>query len=537
MTHPYVVEAFSPQEREILSRYVTNLDRPVFALLNLPEAVKGALFARYSRTQKTLRRLFLDEFYKGEETPVTATSEVGIAKARELYDRIFIEFGDDSVAQLGGAHVAVEQASNVLTKQLEWGRLAAYLEQSTRYVAYDDRPAGRWRYYLEPDIMASAHAEAYRATLDAIFEAYAEALRPTIEYYGRRFPQQPEDPDRVYRATVKAKACDSLRGMLPAATVSNVGIFATGQAYENMLLRLRASPLAECRQTADAMLAELNEVIPTFLQRVDQPDRGGAWVDYLRRTGEGMRQIAAEILAGEEPEPRALVTLTDWEPDADEKLVAAMLYPSSDLPEDRLLELARKMSNEDRMRVMRTYVGERGNRRHKPGRALERVWYRFDVLGDYGAFRDLQRHRMLTIDWQDLSPRHGYDVPPDADEAGFGAAYRRAHERGASLWERIHPDLPAQAQYAVCMGYRIRYVMQMNAREAMHLIELRTSAQGHPAYRKIAHEMRRLIADVAGHRTVAELMKYVDFSEVDLERLEAERRAERKRRATRPGQD
>lgn len=527
MTHPYVVEEFTPEEREVLSRYVTNLDRPVFALVNLPEIVKGALFARYSRTQKSLRRLFLDEFYRGEEGP--AIEETGVAKAEELYERIFIEYGDDSVAQLGGAHIAVEQCSNILTKVIERGRLAGYLEQSTRYVTYDDKPGGRWRYYLEPDIAGSAHGPAYRETLDRIFELYAAAMKPAMAAFAERYPQQPGDPDRVYKGTIKAKACDALRGMLPAATVSNVGVYAAAQAYEMMLLRMRASPLAEAQALGDMILEELRKVIPAFLVRVDQPERGGAWADYFRDTREAMRTLAAEVLAGEEPEPSPLVTLTAWEPDADEALVAAMLYPYSDLPEDRLLEIARKMSVEERLRVLRTYAGERRNRRHKPGRGLERIWYRFDVLGDYGGFRDLQRHRMLTIDWQDLSPMHGYELPPEAEEMGFAGAYREAMERSGEVWERIHPDLPAQAAYAVCMAYRIRYVMQMNLREAMFLIELRTSPQGHPEYRKVAQEMYRQIADVAGHRTVAEFMKYVDFAAVDLERLEAERRAERKR--------
>jgi hypothetical protein len=206
-----------------------------------------------------------------------------------------------------------------------------------------------------------------------------------------------------------------------------------------------------------------------------------------------------------------------------------MLYPYSDLPEDRLVELARKMPVDDRLRVLRTYVGERRNRRHKPGRAFERLNYRFDVLGDYGGFRDLQRHRMLTIEWQDLSPKHGYEMPPDAEALGFAGDYEEATDLSARTWERIHPDLPDQAPYAVCMAFRIRYAMQMNLREALHLIELRSSPQGHPAYRRVAHEMYRQISDVAGHRTVAELMRYVDLGEVDLERLEAERRAERKR--------
>src|SRR5919109_2874207 len=238
--HPYVVEEFTADERTILSRYFSNIDRPVFVLRNLPEAVKGALFARYSRTQKSLRRLFLDEFYRGEQLPEAEAA--GTKKAEELYERIFIEFGDDSVAQLGGAHLAVEQASNILTKAIEWGRLAAYLEQSTRYVGYDDKPGGRWRYYLEPDVMASPLAGNYQTTLDGIFESYASALPKAIDYFQGRFPQQPGDPDRVYRSTIKAKALDTLRGMLPAATVSNVGVYASGQAFENMILRMRASP-------------------------------------------------------------------------------------------------------------------------------------------------------------------------------------------------------------------------------------------------------------------------------------------------------
>jgi thymidylate synthase ThyX len=529
--HPYVVESFTPDERRVLERHFTSLEEPVFALMSLPEAVKGALFARYSRSRKSLRRLFLDEFHRGEDA--AAMPSTGSAKAAELYERIFIEFGDDSVAQLGGAHLAVEQASNILTKIIEWGRLAAYLEQSTRYVAYDDRPGGRWRYYREPDVMASPHGRPYETTLDAIFEAYASTLARMIEHLRRAFPKGRDDTDRVYAQTIRAKACDLLRGMLPAATVSNLGIYASGQAYEAMLLRMRASPLAEARDVAERMRAELNKVIPVFLQRVDQPERGGAWTRYLRETRERLADVAREALAGELPEPRQTVTLLDWDKDAEEKIVAAALYAASDLPEDQILQKVKKMTAEERLRILRVYAGERGNRRHKPGRALERAYYRFDVLSDYGAFRDLQRHRMLTIEWQDLTPAHGYEVPAEVEGAGLGAAFREAMSRSADLWERIHPDLPTQAQYAVCMAYRVRYVLQMNAREAMHLVELRSSPQGHPSYRRIAREMHRQIAEVAGHRAVADMMKYVDFGEVDLERLEAERRAER-RRSNRP---
>lgn len=525
--HPYVVEEFSEVEEQVLLRYFTNVDKPVFALKNLPEIVKGALFARYSRSGKSLRRLFLDEFYKGED--FAAVADIGGERATELYDRIFIEFGDDSVAQLGGAHVAVEQGSNILTKAIERGRLAAYLEQSTRYVPYDDKPGGRFRYLREPDIMRSAHGEAYEKTLDKIFELYAEAFPRTIEGYQRKFPQQRDDTQRVYRQTIRAKALDALRGMLPAATVSNTGIYASGQAYESMLLRMRGSSLAEVREVAEAMLTELNQVIPVFLQRLDQPSRGGLWVDYLADTDRKTREVTAQVLAGVEAQARPTVTLLEWDHEAEDKLITAMLYAVSDLPEDQIVTKVKQLSAEERRKVADAYVGERANRRHRPGRALERIDYRFDVMCDYGAFRDLQRHRMLTMEWQDLTPRHGYSMPADLDELGVASDFRRAMELSGELWSAIYPDLPAQSQYAVCMAHRIRFVMQLNAREAMHLIELRSSAQGHPSYRAVAHELHRQIREVAGHKLVAEMMSHVDFSEVDLERLEAERRAERKR--------
>jgi hypothetical protein len=229
-------------------------------------------------------------------------------------------------------------------------------------------------------------------------------------------------------------------------------------------------------------------------------------------------------------EPRDGVTLTDFDPDGEVKVVAAALYSSSVLPDDQLLELARRMSHDDRRAVLDAYVGTRLNRRHKPGRAFERTGYRFDILADYGAFRDLQRHRMLTIEWQPLSPRFGYITPEAVDTAGAGADWKRVMAGSAMLYDAIvAAGLPDVAPYAVAMAYRVRFCTQMNAREAMHLIELRTARQGHPAYRRIAQEMHRLIAARAGHRAIAEAMRFADHSEVALERLEAERAAERRR--------
>jgi thymidylate synthase ThyX len=525
----YVVEAFSAEEEGLLAPYVTNTDLPVFALTNLPEVVKGALFARYSRSPKSLRRLLVDEFADdlppmaraGEDTdPETDAA----TRAGQLYERVFVQYGDDSVAQLGGAHVAVEQASNLLTKVLEWGRLAAYLEQSTRYMPYTDKPGGRYRYYRDPDIDASGHGAAFQTELDAVFDGYSALFEPLTAWAVERFPQEAGTSDGVYRRTINAKVCDILRGLLPAATVSNVGIFASGQAYEQLLLRLRGHELAEARQVGDMLLAELRRVIPSFLVRVDRPDRGGVWADYLAGTRAAARAVTHELLAGVEPKGVPEVTLTYASPDAEVELVTGILYPHSHLPEAQLRDLVEAMSTAERLRAVRAWAGERANRRHKPGRALERVWYRFDILSDYGAFRDLQRHRTLTIEWQDLSPRHGYDVPDEVTEAGEEPTWHRLLERQAGLWERLQPELPAQSQYAVGFAWNIRYAMQLNARAAMHMLELRTTPQGHPAYRRVAQQMHRLIAE--RHPVVAELMVHVDHGAAELERLEAERAAE-----------
>jgi len=530
-----MADEFTPAERAALAPYFTNLDGPVFALVNLPEVVKGALFARYSRSPKSLRRLFLDEFLTAgglEAAPAKGAQgldDAATRRAEQLYERVFFEYGDDSVAQLGGVHLACEGASNLLTKILEWGRLMAYLEQSTRYIPYDDRPGGRYRYHVPDELQGPLRAR-YTATLDRGFDAYRAWLPRMRAFYEAKYARDPAESETVYRMTIRAKALDTLRGMLPAATISNVGIYATGQAYEQLLLRMRAHPLAEARAYADLMLLELRKVIPAFLKRVDLPERGGAWSEYLAETRRATGEVAARFLADAASEGREEVTLTDFDPDGEAKVVAAALYAVSALPDDELLARARKMTHEERSAVLAAYIGKRRNRRHKPGRAFERTSYRFDILGDYGAFRDLQRHRLLTLEWQRLSPRHGFVMPEAICEAGAEADFTRVLAESAELHDAIAAaGLPDVASYAVSMAYRVRFYMDMNAREAMHVIELRTTPQGHPSYRRICQAMHRLIAERAGHRAIAAAMTFTDHSAVELERLEAERAAERRR--------
>ncbi|MCP3988787.1 MAG: thymidylate synthase [Actinomycetia bacterium] len=530
---PYLVEEFSAEEQDVLRRYFTNLDLPVFALVNLPEVVKGALFARYSRSPKSLRRLFLDEFV-GEldiEGDQSVDATIGMKRAEDLYERIFVEFGDDSVAQLGGVHLACEQASNLLTKVLEWGRLAAYLEQSTRYIAYDSRPGGRYRYFRDPEILSSSLGTRYVGEMDRLFDAYASMTPIMADYVRSVSPKSPGDSDFVYRMAVKAKALDAVRGVLPAAAQSNVGIYGSGQSYEQLLLRMRAHPLPESRHYADMILTELRKVIPSFVRRVDLEGRGLESSQYMADNRIAMDEIAGELLGAYDLyDDEARVELVDFDPDAEVKMVASMLYPYSHLSERDLEHRARTMSVEDRLRVIQAYTGDRANRRHRPGRALERPFYRFDVLADYGAFRDLQRHRMLTVEWQTLNPYHGYTRSPLIDDAGLTDRFDEAMSRSAELYETIRSEFPVQAAYAISFAYRVRFNFNLNARAAMHTLELRSTPQGHPAYRSVAQQMHRLIGEKAGHKAIAAMMSFVNHStEADLERLDAERRAEARR--------
>ena len=532
----YVAEQFTPEEEATLRPYFTNLDGPVFALVNLPEVVKGALFARYSRSSKSLRRLFLDEFVSDLDLTgdLTVDATIGLRRAEELYERVFLEYGDDSVAQLGGVHLACEQASNILTKILEWGRLMAYLEQSTRYIPYDSRLGGLYRYLRPPSILRSRFGARYVGDLDSLFDSYAAASPVLMDWARECYPKDPSDSDFVYKQTIKAKACDAARGMLPSATLSNVGIYGTGQAFEALLLRMRAHPLPEARSYSTLMLEELRKVIPSFLTRVDRPDRGIAWSRYLEETATETESTVAKIFRDESSEPRPAVTLTDFDPEGEDKVIAAICYSHLELPDDQLLARVRRLAADERASILLAYVGERANRRHKPGRAFERTDYRFDVVCDYGAFRDLQRHRMLTIEWQRLTPRLGFEHPAAISEAGLDVLFEDAMGRSAALHDDLEGQFPVEASYAVALAYRIRFAMQMNAREAVHMLELRSSSQGHPAYRVVAQEMHRLIAEQAGHHALAAAMVYVDHEDHDLGRLAGERAAAARREARGP---
>jgi thymidylate synthase ThyX len=526
----YPVETFTEEERARLAPHVTNLDRPVFALVNLPETVKGAMFARYSRYQGTLRRLFLDEF--ADSIPAGASDERSEgARAAQLYETIFLGYGDDSVAQLGGAHVACEWVSNVMTKVLQRPRIGAYLEQSTRYIAYDaPMPGGGYRYYRDPEL-----GPEYERAMDEIFSIYSAALPRVIEWADAAFPAPAGEASAAHRRAITAKALDLLRGLLPAASLSHMGIYASGQTYEQLILHLLAHPLPEARRQGRWILDAVKAVMPSFVSRVERPDRGGEWVGYLEARERAAERWVARLGLDRRPDgddpalpTRPSVKLLHVDGDEEALLAASLFEAAGDDEETVRIRLA-ALSSDERGRLLADLVGERSNRRHRPGRGWEALRYRFEIVSDYGAFRDLQRHRMLTVQWQRLTPDLGAGVPEEVVAAGCGAGYKRALEVSRDAYERLVSAGHDQraASYALCLGYRIRYVLDLNAREAMQLIELRSGREGHPSYRAVAHEMHRQIAEV--HPAIAAAMRHVDTdAEPRLERILSEMRTQAK---------
>jgi thymidylate synthase ThyX len=527
----YPAEDFTAEERALLAPHFTNLDRPVFALVNLPETVKGALFARYSRYSGTVRRLFLEEFAadvpSGERPFDGAEGE----RAAKLYERVFLGYGDDSIAQVGGAHVACEWVSNVLTKLLQRGRLAAYLEQSTRYIPYDkplpEDVGGGYRHYRDEQL-----GPRFAAAMEELFAIYSRSLGEVEEWAAERWPRGEGEPEGAWRRSIRAKALDLLRGLLPASTLSHVGIYASGQAYEQLLLRLMSSPLPEAREYGGLILRELKQTMPSFVSRVERPDRGGEWVSYLEGRREATEGWVARLGldrrgAGEDAPSVELIHVDGTEED----LLAACLFEAAATPETEIRARLDVLDREERAELLAALAGQRPNRRHRPGRGFEALRYRFEIVSDYGAFRDLQRHRMLTCQWQRLGPDLGAGVPDEVREAGAGGEFERALEISRAEHERLlDAGLAEQAPYALCLAYRIRYVLDLNAREAMHLIELRSGREGHPTYRAVAQAMHERIAAI--HPAVAAAMSHVDTSrEPRLERILSEIRTQRKRAA------
>lgn len=531
------MESLTAEERRLLEPYFTNLDDNVFALINLPEVVKGALFSRYSRSRKGLRRLFIDEFLKRPELGIKELLEQrvegglrleqAVKRAEEFYERVLIGFGDDSVAELGGAHLAVEGVSNVATKFIEATRIGiSPLEKSTRYVLFDEKVDGQYLYYREPRIMASKHADLYIEVMDHLFETYSRLIEPMMKFVEERVPREEGVSDRAYRSAVRAKACDVLRHLLPAGTLTNLGLYGNGRAFEYLLIKMYAHPLQEIRELASKMERELAKVIPAFIRRASA-EYGRKYQEYLRQVNRSLRDWARRLPIRVDETP-AGVRLVDYDPDAEVKVLAATLFPYTEGTLEGLRAWVASLSAPEREQLLEAYLAPRANRRHKPGRALENIYYTFEIVGNLGIFRDLQRHRILTQEHQPFTPHLGYDIPPEIVEAGYEADYRECMRRAREAYEAIAREYPLEAQYVVPFAYRVRWYFTLNLRELYHLVELRTTPQGHPAYRRIAQAMYAEVQRV--HPTLTRYMKFVDLKEYPLGRLDAEKRQDEKLR-------
>lgn len=538
------LDSFTEEEKAELENHFSNSDRAVFAIITPRQVDRGALMSRYSRTDKTMRRVFLDEFAKNPN------------RGEEFYRRVLLEYGDDSVAELGGAQVAVEGISNVVAKKIEDRRIGlSYLEKSSRYVAFDQKVGGHYRYVREEGIMASPHADRYVEACDNSFDTYSRSIQPLQDFLKEREPierfsffdsalqkeasfgQLKSDKDvesakKIYNVTIKAKVFDLLRGLLPASTMTNVGVIGNGRAFEYLLTLMYGSKLKEIRSIADQLFGELNAVIPSFVRRANDK-YGQALQEYVSKTEGAIGRLAKGYLSGVPPEERPeLVRLLDFEDNfqAEVKVASAILYEQAQGQSlHRITSYVKSMPTEERHKVIRTYTEFRTNRRHRPGRAFEMVDYTFELFTNFGMFRDLHRHRVLTMERQLLSTRHGYDLPQELVEAGLDKGFRDCMDISKQAYEAMAKAMPEEAQYVVNFAYRYPYFAKMNLREACHMIELRTVQQGHPDYRIACQKMYSEIKRV--NPALAEGIKFADMNRYQLERFDAEKKTEKKRQA------
>ncbi len=531
---------FTEEEVRLLTPYFTNMDRTVFVLKNLPEVVKGALFSRYSRTDKSLRRVLLDEFIRepemGFQEIVNYAQEngsdplVATQKAEEFYSRVLVGYGDDSVEELGGAHIACEFVSRPVIKLIQDCRIGCSpLEKSSRYVYFDQKVNGRYLYYLDPDIAKSKYSEDYIQAMDSLFSTYASMIKPMRQLYEERFPKQSDESDRAYNSTIRAKVCDTIRGLLPVGVYGNTGIFGNGRAFRYMITKLLASDLAEARQLGEAMHRELVKVIPSFVRRANDEKYGQPTIEYLQKNRASIQSVVDRYTSNIEPDfiDDEQVTLVDYDPNATERIITTEIFGQSHLSLSQARALALQLQPEQRKELLDAYFSHRKNRFHKPGRALENTSYTFDIVGDYAAYYDLQRHRALTQQRQIMTPYYGLTVPDEITEAGLADQYRAAIRQAVQVYAKLEKQFPLQAQYVIPQGHRIRWYFTLNFRELVHICELRTTPQGHPNYRRIVQKMFRAVEQVQPELT--SYISYINLEEtVGLERREAEKKIDKK---------
>ena len=536
-----MLSEFSSKEKKTLSEHFSNTEDNVFAIITPRQVDRGALMSRYSRTDKSMRRIFLDEFLKNKN------------RGEEFYDRVLLEYGDDSVAELGEAQIAIEGLSNIAVKKIEDRRIGlSYLEKSSRYVTWNKKENGKYRFYRDEKIMSSKFANEYEDSCNISFETYSKNIQPMIEYIREKYPIEKysfkdstdgkeklftklkneldiKSANMIYKGSTKAKALDILRGLLPSSTLTNVGITGNGRAFEYLLTILGASELDEEQKLASKIKKELDTTIKSFVRRADDK-YGLAFQKYLKDVKKKAKSITIKEIKSK-PAIGTITKLTDSETEkqALDKIITSIMYeqsPSTSYHD--IMQQVKKIPITKKIKIINEFSNIRTNRRHRPSRAFENTYYTFDLCNNFGMFRDFHRHRALTLERQLLTTDHGYVIPNEIKTLGLQKEFKECMNNTKSTFEKIRKKFPEQSQYVVNFAYNYPCFMKLNLREACHLIELRTIPQGHIDYRRVAQEMYKEINRV--HPNLSKIMKFVDLKEYDLERFESEKRTEEKRK-------
>lgn len=533
-------EEFTESQLKVLEHFVTNTTSSVFVLRNLPEVIKGALFSRYSRSTLGLRSLLLKEFILNEDTSFSAIAGVAgepansaaqmtaVQKAQNFYDRILDGYGDDSIGELGGAHLAIENISMLAAKVIEDRRIGGSpLEKSTRYIYFDQKVDGQYLFFQEPVLMTSAYRDLFLETCNHLFETYSKLIPPLTAQIGESFPKDPNISTTAYTAALRAKVLDCLRGLLPASAMTNMGVFGNGRFFETLLQKLQQNNLAEMQEIGKKAFQELNKVIPSFIRRADPSHKHfQAMADFQEAMESEIQQFAQHHVHSIEKIVQPGVRLIHSDPDCVANLAGALLFSHSQASLEQLQVYCKHLPEEELSRILEAASSVRENRRHKSPRALEHVSFTFEILADFGVYRDLHRHRILTQERQLLTCEFGYYVPPEIRGTELEKEYIAAMEKAKKAYDIIAEELPEEAQYVVPMAYNIHWYFHVNLRSLQWLCELRSQAAGHPMYRLIAQEMARQVS--VAYPALERFFKFVDFDGYELGRLSAEVRKEAK---------
>ena len=544
---PKRTDDLTDREIEILRPYLTDVEAKVFSLKNLNPEVIGAALARYSRAPTGFKETIAREFLNPDGSP-------NDVKGSEMIDRVVNKFGDESVAELAVSPLCIEDISNLMTKIIEDRRIGGSpIEESTRYVLYDSPRDGKWRYVRPQNILASGLGAKYLETMDFLFETYAGMVEPMKGLFRKRLPEndfqieverdgrhvmvgagklENENEKKAHRIaynfTIRSAACDVIRCVLPAATQANLGLVANGRFYSGLISKLLSNDLEEARSLAASIKTALDHQIPTFIKRAEKNQ-------YRIDIDRAMKSLCGQLFADEKIETVPEVVLLDDRPEHhQDDLIASMVFPYVQHPTSQVRRVVRALPQEKRQDIFRAYCGGRKSKRDRPGRALEFGYpINFDIVAGFAEYRDLQRHRMLTQQRQDLGISLGYSFPDEIREIGREEIVTECFGRAEELYHALQRDgFHVEAQYASLFNHFIRWNMGMNLRELGHFTELRAQKAGHPKYRRIAQTMARLYRNrCPDMKLIFDFVDHNDYGD-GIARAEQEARTARKSLAT-----